>query len=105
MQEKRLYARGGAHPQDDRRPLTLCLRLHGGRLRAERGGGALAEIPTRCPSQNAAGPAAGAFSLHACREFCMQGVRSLGKPPLAASDYLRPSQSTWPRLHWGKARR
>lgn len=34
----------GSWPSGDRRPLTLCLRLHGGRGRAERGGDLLAEI-------------------------------------------------------------
>lgn len=77
MQKKRLNAFPGIDPQGDWRPLTLCLCFHGGRLRAERSGGTLAEKQTTVPELSAqlAQPLAPSSSR------CVQGVGSQGAAP------------------------
>lgn len=64
----------GSWPWGDRRPLTLCLRLHGGRARAERGGDLLAEMQRRRPGPERSWSGPGRLLAAPRRELCVRGA-------------------------------
>lgn len=74
----------GPDPQGDGRPLTLCLRLHGGRPRtAHRDApGASRHADSGDRARDAADPAARALPLRARSEPCVEGVGARGPPAL-----------------------